>query len=275
MPFTPGFDLAGTVLACGAAVTAFSPGDRVMALLGHGGGAQAERVVLRQTRAARVPAGCSLSEAAALPLAALTALQALHAKAHLPARPPGSRVLVVGACGGIGSYAVQLAKLAGAHVTAVASGPKLPYAAELGADDLIDRREHDATRLGEHWDVILDTPGRLTLAHARAALASGGVLVSTRPLSRDALQSLAPRLFRRAGVRFAAVMTQARSQGLTHLAALVDTGRLRPTLQRAFPAIRAVAAHQHAEGPATGKVVIHLYTAAAMTGMTSQTDQPG
>ncbi len=184
-------------------------------------------------------------------------------------------MLVVGACGGIGSYAVQHAKLAGAHVTAVASGPKLPYAAELGADELIDRTEQDATRLGEHWDVILDTPGTLTLAHARAALAPGGVLVSTRPLSRDALQSLAPRPFRRAGVRFAAVMTQARSQDLTHLAALVDTGRLRPTLQRAFPARRAVAAHQHAEGPATGKVVIHLHTAAAMTGMTSQTEQPG
>jgi NADPH:quinone reductase-like Zn-dependent oxidoreductase len=183
MPFTLGFDLAGVVLQCGPEVTAFSPGDRIMALLGHGGGGQAERVVLRQSRAARAPGGCSLAEAAALPLAALTALQALHGKAHLPARPPSSRVLVVGASGGIGSYAVQLAKLAGAHVTAVASGPKLPYAAELGADELIDRRHHDATRLGEHWDVIVDTPGTLTLAHARGALSSGGVLVSTRPLS--------------------------------------------------------------------------------------------
>jgi len=274
MPMTAGFDLAGTVLACGPAVTAFSPGDRVMALLGHSGGGQAERVVLRQSRAARAPAGCSLTHAAALPLAGLTALQALHGKAHLRARSPGSRVLVVGACGGIGSYAVQLAKLAGAHVTAVASGPKLPYAAELGADELIDRREHDAMRLGERWDVILDTPGMLTLAHARGALAAGGVLVSTRPLSRDALPSLAPRLSRRAGVRFAAVMTQARSQDLTHLAALVDTGQLRPTLQRAFPATRAAAAHQHAEGPVTGKVVIHL-DAASPTAVTSETEPLG
>lgn len=274
MPFTPGFDLAGTVVACGPAVTAFSPGDQIMALLGHDGGGQAERVVLRQTRAARAPASCSLTEAAALPLAALTALQALHGKARLPARPPGSRVLVVGAGGGIGSYAVQLAKLAGAHVTAVASGPKLPYAVELGADELIDRREHDATRLGEHWDVILDTPGTLTLAHARPALAPGGVLVSTRPLSQDALLSLAPRPFRRARVRVAAVMTQARSQDLTHLAALVDSGRLRPTLQRAFPATQAAAAHQHAEGPATGKVVIQLDTALA-TGGTARTEPAG
>ncbi len=261
MPFTPGFDVAGIVLHCGPAVTAFSPGDRVMALLGHGGGGLAERVVLRQSRAARAPAGCSLSQAAALPLTGLTALQALHGKAHLPARPPSSRVLVVGACGGIGSYAVQLAKLSGAHVTAVASGPKLPYAAELGADELIDRTKHDATQLGERWDVILDAPGALTLAHARGALATGGVLVSTRPISRDALQSLTPSPTRRATARFAAVMTQARSQDLSHLAALVDTGRLRPTMQSAFPATQASAAHQHAEGPATGKVVIQLDTA--------------
>jgi len=273
MPFTPGFDLAGTVVACGPAVTAFSPGDRIMALLGHGGGGQAERVVLRQTRAARAPAGCSLTQAAALPLAALTALQALHGRAHLPARPAGSRVLVVGACGGIGSYAVQLAKLAGAHVTAVASGPKLPYAAELGADELIDRADQDATGLGGHWDVILDTPGALKLGHTRAALAPGGVLVSTRPLSRDALQSLAPWPIRRARARFAAVRTQASSQDLAHLAALVDTGRLRPTLQHAFPATQAAAAHQHAEGPATGKVVLQLATASA-AGVTSQTEPP-
>ncbi len=261
MPFTPGFDLAGTVLRCGPAVTAFSPGDRVMALLGHGGGGQAERVLLRQTRAARAPAGCSLTQAAALPLAALTALQALQGRAHLTARPPGSRVMVIGAGGGIGSYAVQFAKLAGAHVTAVASSPKLPYAAEMGADELIDRQEHDATELGEQWDVILDTPGALTLKRASGALTPGGVLVSTRPLSRDALQSLTPRPTSRVRPRFAAVMTQARSQDLAHIAALVDTGRLLPTMQRAFPATQAAAAHQHAEGPATGKVVIHLDTA--------------
>lgn len=133
-----------------------------MALLGHGGGGQAERVVLGQTRAALAPAGCSLTQAAALPLAALTALQALRGRAHLPVRSPGSRVLVVGACDGIGSYAVQLRKLAGAHVTAVASGPKLPYAVELVADERIDRGEQDTLRLGGHWDVIVDTPGTST-----------------------------------------------------------------------------------------------------------------
>lgn len=229
-----------------------------MALLGHGGGAQAERVVLRQGRAARAPGTCSLTQAAALPLAALTALQALHGRAGLSVRPPGSRVLVVGASGGIGSYAVQLAKLSGAHVTAVASLGKLAFAADLGADELIDHREHDATRLGERWDVILDAPGVLTLAAARPALTDGGVLVSTRPVSPDALRALWPVRPRRRSGRFTAVMTRARSQDLTHLAALVDDGRLRPTVDRVFPVTQAAAAHAHAEGPATGKVVIQL-----------------
>lgn len=114
----PGFDLAGEVLACGPKVTGFQVGDRVMALLGHSGGAQAELVLLPQHRAARAPRTISLVEAAALPLAGLTALQALHGRAALHTRA-APRVLVVGAAGGIGVFAVQLARLAGGHVTAV------------------------------------------------------------------------------------------------------------------------------------------------------------
>lgn len=96
-----------------------------MALLGHGGGGLAEQLLVRQGRAARAPASCSAEQAAALPLAGLTALQALYGNAALRSRPVAARVLVVGAAGGIVSYGVQLAKLAGAHVTGVASGPKL------------------------------------------------------------------------------------------------------------------------------------------------------
>lgn len=258
MPFTPGFDVSGTVVACGPAVTAFSTGDRVMALLGHGGGGLAERVLLRQARAARAPAGCSMAEAASLPLAGLTALQALHGHAHLPSLGRRPRVLVLGAGGGIGSHAVQLAKLAGAHVTGVASGERLSCAADLGADELVDRMRQDVTDLGERWTVILDTPGVLSMADARRALTPDGVLVSTRPISRDALRSLVMAPTRRSGVRFVAVKTRARSQDLALLAHLVDTGQLRPTLRRAFPAREAGAAHRHAEGPAPGKVVIEM-----------------
>lgn len=258
LPFVPGFDVAGEVLRCGPAVTAFAPGDRVMALLGHGGGGQAEQVLLRQERAARVPASCSLEEAAALPLAGLTALQALHGKAGLSVRRAPARVLVIGAAGGIGSIAVQLAKLAGAHVTGVASGGKLPFVTTLGADAVVDYRTQDFAALGERWDVVLDAPGRHRFDRLRNVLTQDGILVSTRPITPDALYALTPAPLRRRGQNFAAVMTRARSHDLAHLAALVDSGRLTPLVDRIYPMAAAAAGHQHAEGPATGKVVIRI-----------------
>lgn len=257
---SPGFDVAGEVLACGPAVTAFSPGDRVMALLGHAGGGQAERVVFRQEQAARVPASCSTADAAALPLAGLTALQALYGRAALRARR-SPRVLVVGASGGIGSYAVQLARLAGAHVTGVTSGPKLEFVARLGADDLVDRREREVTALGRRFDVVLDTPGRLTATAARSLLEDDGVFVTTRGAGPDSLRELVPARLRRRGPVSAAVRTRPRSADLAHLAALVDSGRLQPVVDRVFPLAQVDQAYRHAGGPATGKVVVTTSTA--------------
>ena len=257
---SPGFDVAGEVLACGPEVTAFSPGDRVMALLGHAGGGQAERVVFRQEHAARVPVSCSLTDAASLPLAGLTALQALYGRAALRGRR-SPRVLVVGASGGIGSYAVQLARLAGAHVTGVAGGPKVEFVARLGADDLVDRHEQHVTDLGRRWDVVLDTPGRLSLAAARSLLEADGVFVTTRGVGPDSLRELVPARLRRRGPAFAAVRTRPRSADLAHLAALVDSGRLRPLVDRVFPLAQVDDAYRHARGPATGKVVVTTSTA--------------
>ncbi|SNS32041.1 NADPH:quinone reductase [Geodermatophilus pulveris] len=261
----PGFDVAGEVLACGPEVTAFSPGDRVMALLGHAGGGQAERVVFRQEQAARVPVSCSVAEAASLPLAGLTALQALYGRAALRARR-SPRVLVIGASGGIGAAAVQLARLAGAHVTGVASGPKLAFVAGLGADDLVDRHEEDVTALGRRFDVVLDTPGRLPAAAARPLLADDGVFVTTRGLGPDSARELVPGRLRR-GPGFAAVRTTPRSADLAHLAALVDGGLLRPVVDRVFALDRIEEAYRHARGPVTGKVVVA--TAAAPAGRTA------
>jgi NADPH:quinone reductase-like Zn-dependent oxidoreductase len=172
-----GFDIAGEVVAVGPAVTAFAPGDRVAALLPHNGGGQAEEVVLRQGRVALVPGGVDIVEAAGLPLAGLTALQALFGRAGLGTRP-SARVLVYGAAGGIGSFAVQLAALAGAHVTGTASAAKRDYVRGLGADDVVD---HEGALDGrERWDVVLDTPGLLDPVQVRPALAPDGVLVTTR-----------------------------------------------------------------------------------------------
>ena len=258
MPFVPGFDVAGEVLQCGPAVTAFHPGDQVTALLSHAGGGQAEQVVLRQHRAALAPRTCSLTAAATLPLAGLTALQALYGHARLPARRMPARVLVIGAAGGIGSFTVQLAKLAGAHVTGVASGPKLGFVAGLGADEVVDYRSQDVAGSGERWDVIVDSPCKARYRKLRDVLTEDGVLVSTRPLSPDAFRAVLRGRNSGGGRRFAAVRTQARSQDLARLARLVDSGRLRAAPDRVYSVERVVEAHMHAEHAVTGKVVLEL-----------------
>ena len=258
LPFGPGFDVAGEVLACGPQVTAFSPGDRVMALLGHGGGGAAEQVLLRQARAALVPPGLTDEQAAGLLLAGLTALQALYGAGALRGRRRPARVLVLGAAGGIGAYAVQLALLAGAHVTGTARAVQQPFVRSLGVDALLDHRTQDVAALGERWDVVLDCPGVHGLARLRRVVADDGVVVSTRPLSLDVLRGLAPGPLRADGPRLVAVMTRARSADLAHLAALADSGRLLVPLDTVLPLDRAADAHRRAEGDAAGKVVLQV-----------------
>ena len=254
-----GFDVVGEVERCGPAVTAFAPGDRVAALLPHSGGGQAERVVVRQGRAARVPAEVSTTEAAGLPLAGLTALQALYGRAGLGVlRRP--RVLVHGASGGIGSFAVQLALLAGAQVTGTASAGKQEFVRELGAQEVLDSRRPDGWR--GRWDVVFDTPGLLDPDRARDVLAPDGVLVTTRVASLRTARALVDARLRRAvrddaGPRFAFVATAARSQDLARLLDLVRAGRLRVPVDRVFPMARIEEAHRHAEsGAARGKTVV-------------------
>jgi NADPH:quinone reductase-like Zn-dependent oxidoreductase len=248
----PGFDLAGEVVACGPAVTAFDVGDRIMCLLGHAGGALCELVLLPQSRVARAPGGIELPHAAAIPLAGLTALQALYGRASLQARP-SPRVLVVGAAGGIGVFAVQLARLAGAHVTTVADQPRAAFLHELGADVVVDRHRDDVLTLGERWDVVLDVPGALRFKASRPVLTGDGVLVTTRPLSVDVVRGLA----QRDGPRVAAVATRRSPVDLAHLAHLVDTGRLRVPVDRVVGLDNVAAAFAHAaSGRLRGKVVI-------------------
>ncbi len=257
-----GFDLSGHVVACGPRVTAFAPGDRVVALLDHGGGGQAELVRVPQSRAAAVPDALDLVRAAAIPLAGLTALQALRQHARLQ-DGAGRRVLVVGAAGGIGSWAVQLARLSGAHVSAVTSAGREDHVRDLGAHEVLDRHRDDPLSGDARWDVVLDCPGALSFDAVRASLAPSGVMVSTRPVSADSLRAAAATAIlgrsRQGGPRFAAVMTAARTGDLDHLARLVATGHLRLPVDRVLPLEQVADAHSHAEGSAVrGKVVLTL-----------------
>lgn len=256
LPFTLGFDLSGTVERCGPDVTGFTRGDRVIALLGHGGGAQAELVTVRQGRAAVAPASLDPTTAAGLPLAGLTALQALWRHGHVHLRPAGTRVLVIGATGGIGAFGVQLAVQAGAHVTALTRRASVGAAADLGAHEVRAREDGPPGGAGERWDVVLDTPGTATAASASTLLRDGGVLVTTRPVSRDAiLARLRPRQLS-GGRRLTAVMTAARSQDLARLARLVDQGRLRVPVDSVHDMQDAGLAHKRAESSPVGKVLV-------------------
>ncbi len=257
-PYTLGFDLSGTVERCGPDVTAFAPGDEVVALLGHGGGAQADLVAVRQGRASAAPTSVDLTTAAGLPLAGLTALQALHRHAHLHLRPARTRVLVIGATGGIGSFAVQLAADAGAHVTALTRRSGLGAARDLGAHEVLAREAEPLTGTADRWDVVLDTPGTTSAASAVGLLRDGGVLVTTRPISRDALLARVRPSRLPGGRRFAAVMTAARSGDLARLARLVDDGRVRVAVHAVHAMADAGEAHRSAESHPVGKVLVSM-----------------
>lgn len=249
-PFPLGFDLAGIVIDRGPAVTGFDLGDAVCALIGHLGGAQSDLVLVRQTRAAHVPSQVPLVTAGALPLAGLTALQGLYRPGALPGRT-APRVLILGASGGIGALAIQLAKHAGAVVTGTTTARTAAFVAELGADEILDRHQGDPLHSGEHWDIIFDTPGRTRMRDARTALRAGGIFVTTRGISADALKTITSR---RSDHTFTAVHTAARTVDLAHLLRLIADDALRVPLEHAYPVAQIVDAHRAADHGSEGKI---------------------
>lgn len=251
----PGFDVAGQVVECGSEVTAFQVGDRVMGLLSLRGGGQTERVAVAQQKLILIPAQMSDVDAAAIPLAGLTALQALRGRGRLQAGG-GQRVLVIGAAGGIGSFAVQLATMLGAQVTAVTSRNRRDYGLDLGADTVIERQEWERGSTGTGYDIILDVPGRLRFRESRALLSERGVHVSTSPVSVDTACRLR---VAGSGKRVTAVTTSPSPQDLTFLTRLVEEKRMWVPVDAVFPLSRAEEAYAHAQsGNLRGKVVLTL-----------------
>lgn len=251
LPFTPGFDVAGVVAACGPNVTAFAVGDRVYALLGHRGGGTAEYALARQSHVAIAPTSVTLEAAAAVPLSGLTALQALRGVAGLRR---GQRVLIYGASGGIGAFAVQLAKIFGAHVAGVGRAEKLEFIAQMGADQVFDR-EVGISAMERDWDVVLDAAPALSFDDVEPLLTASGVMVSVRPIPSGLAEVRG--LARRSGRRWAAVRTAERGLDLAYLARLIDRQALRVPVDRTFALEELVAAHQYAEGSAVkGKVIV-------------------
>ncbi len=253
-----GWDVAGTVEAVGADVTAFRPGDEVM---GQAKGSFAELVIARSDELVPKPSGLSFEQAAALPVSGVTALRAIDEAGHVQ---PGQTVLVVGAAGGVGSLAVQIAKARGATVTAVASGSKADLVRSLGADDMIDYTREDFTDGSRRWDVIVDTAGRRPLSQLRRALTSKGTLVIvggdgggkwTGGFFRGMLRAPIVSLF--VGQRLRGLATKITQEDLAALAELVEAGTVSPVIDRTYPLIEAPDAIRYlAEGHAAGKIVI-------------------
>ncbi len=254
LPLTLGFDLAGEVVACGPQVSAFLPGDRVYGAIGHQGGANADYACVKQSRVTLAPAPLAFGELAAVPVAGLTALQALRSVANLQ---EGQRVLVSGASGGVGAFAVQLAKRFGGTVTGVCSGAKRDFVESLGAFDTIDYQKDDFSQRSERWDIIFDASGKRDFAELQRVLSDEGRAVSTRLSPRGALNAVTSKL----GVapRYHFIPARERSYDLAFLARLIERGELRVPLDRTFELKDLPEAHRYMEaGEVCGKVVVKV-----------------
>jgi NADPH:quinone reductase-like Zn-dependent oxidoreductase len=247
-----GWDFAGTVEAAGPAEAELEAGDEVY---GARAGAFGEYVAVVDG-VARKPANLSFEEAAALPTAALTALQGLRDKAQLRA---GQTVLVNGASGGVGTFAIQVAKALGAEVTAVCSTRNVEQARELGADRVIDYTREDFTQTGERYDVLFDVAGSRPWRDCKRVLASGGVLVQAgapkeNPLGHIVATRLTAIGSGRRVVNF--VATPAR-EDLRALAELAEAGKVRPAIEQRHDLTQLPAALAYVgEGHTRGKVVV-------------------
>src|SRR5262252_9997644 len=250
----PGLDVAGTVVAAGADVTRFRAGDEVF---GIASGSFAEYAAAREDKLARKPARLSFEQAAAVAVSGLAALQGLRAgRLHA-----GQKVLVIGASGGVGSYAVQLAKASGAEVTGVCSTGKTDLVRSIGADHVIDYTREDFADGRQHYDLILDIAGNSRLTRLRRALTPTGTLVIAggeggkwTGVGRQ-LRALALSLLVRQ--RLTTYVSRHRQADLDVLSRLIEAGQLTPVIDRAYPLSEAPAAVRGlAEGHARGKIVI-------------------
>jgi NADPH:quinone reductase-like Zn-dependent oxidoreductase len=261
LPLTPGFDAAGEVAALGPEVTRFEPGDLVFGGVdvARHGGASAELVLAREAALAPMPGSLSFEEAAALPTAGLTALQALRDKGELAA---GERVVVNGASGGVGHLAVQITRALGARATGVASARNLDFLRELGAERVIDYEEDDFPAEDDAWEVVFDAAGNRSYRDVEPSLVGDGGIYVTTKVGPDifgwvAFTTVGGLLGQKKRARM--VTVKYRAEDLVHLGRLADTGRLRPHLAETFPLDEIRKAHELSEtGHVRGKIAIRV-----------------
>ncbi|GAA2622188.1 NAD(P)-dependent alcohol dehydrogenase [Actinomadura fulvescens] len=254
-----GWDFAGHIEEAGAKVTSFKPGDEVF---GVGNGSFAEYVCAAEGKVVPKPANVTHEQAAAVPTSGITALQAVRDKGRVEA---GQKVLVIGAGGGVGTFAVQLAKAFGAHVTGVCSTSKTDLATSLGADEVIDYTHEDFTEGTRRYDLIIDTAGLRSLSHLRSALTPRGTLVLVGGEGEGRLLGGSGRTFHAAALspfvrhKLRPMFSVPHKEELDTLSALLENGKVTPVIDRSYPLSEAPEAIRRLQsGHSRGKAVIAI-----------------
>jgi NADPH:quinone reductase-like Zn-dependent oxidoreductase len=252
-----GMDVAGRVEAVGQNVTEFKVGDEVFGICN---GSFAEYACVNEAKLAKKPASLTFEQAAVVPMSGGTALQAVRDKGEVTA---GQKVLITGASGGVGTFAVQIAKALGAEVTGVQSETKMELVRSLGADHTIDYRRDDFTKMGKRYDVIIDIAGNRSLSDLRRALTPKGTLVIVGGEEGNKWTGGVERLLRAVvlspfvGQRLRSFVAEEGSQHLHALTEFIEAGKLTPVIDRSFPLCETPDAMRYfVDGHARGKVVI-------------------
>ena len=252
-----GSDMAGVVVAVGKDVAEFQPGDEVF---GIGVGSYAEYTRVSEDKLAPKPTNLTFEQAAVVPISGLTALQAVRDSGTVQ---PGQNVLIIGASGGVGTFAVEIAKSFGAHVTGVCSTSKVDLVRSLGADEVIDYTHADFAEKGRHYDVILDTGGHSSLSHLRRALTPKGALVIVGAETDGKWfggfdRSMRAMLWSRfLSQKLVAFVNSENAEDLVAIKQLIEDGKVTPTVDRTFSLDEAPEAMRYLEeGHARGKIAI-------------------
>lgn len=257
LPRISGLDVSGEILAVGDNVTGYAIGDRVFGMTNHfSGGVHAEVALLRGDEICHAPGNLSLEQAGSVPLAALTALQALR---DLCKVQKGHRVLINGASGGVGHFAVQIAKALGAEVHAVCGSKNLQFVESIGADAVYSYQDQAANQLSQQFDVVFDVFGKLTHKDFSRQLGKRGIFVSTVPKASTIISEALARTG--LGKRSRLVEVKSRSADLAQLKDWIEARKIIPHIDAIYPVSQAQDAHRHVESRHTvGKVCIRLST---------------
>ncbi|TFG57942.1 MAG: NAD(P)-dependent alcohol dehydrogenase, partial [Spirochaetales bacterium] len=254
-----GADIAGQVFSVGRSVNQFQPGDEVLGdLSGCGWGGFAEYVCARENALALKPAGMNFEEAAAVPQAAVLALQGLRDEGKIR---PGQKVLINGAGGGVGTFAVQIAKAFGAEATGVDSTGKLDMLRSIGADRVIDYTREDFAKTGQRYDLILDVAANRSISdYSRSLNPEGGAVLIGGSMSRIlGIMFKAPGVLKREGKKIGLLMHKPNSMDLDFIKALFATGKVKSVIDRCYPLRETAEAFRYfGKGQVRGKVVITM-----------------